>query len=121
VLLHKEMTLIRPARDKNPGCHCCDLYAKARDGYDGYEVDFRDPVDGGNYLVGYAPIRLTDDVRWAVLVQHPHEAVVAPANNLRFTMLIWGLLMLLAAAVFLVCFWAWLAWTLRFKGGVSDA
>jgi hypothetical protein len=121
VLKHEAMSRVMPDADQHVRTYPCDLYHQACAGADGYEFDFRDPVDQRQYLAGYAPIRLGGGVRWAALVQHRRAAVEGPVANLQFGMLVWGGLMLAAAAAFLFGFWAWLAWALRFKEGGSHA
>jgi hypothetical protein len=121
VLKHDVMSRVMPDADQKVRTYPCDLYHQTCAGKDGYEFDFRDPVDRRRYLVGYAPIDLGGGVRWAALVQHRRAAVEGPVSNLQFGMLIWGALMLTAAGLFLLGFWVWLAWVLRFKEGGSHA
>jgi hypothetical protein len=121
VLKHEAMSLVRPDSNQHVRVYPCDLYRRACGGEDGYDFHLRDPVDHQEYLAGYAPVRLGDGVRWAALVQHRRAAVEGPVSTLQFSMLVWGLLLLLGAAAFLAGFWVWLAWSLRYQGGGSHA
>jgi hypothetical protein len=112
VFEHRHMENVRPQETgKVPRPWDCPLYDKVLDGQDGHEV-FTDPVDGHQYLAGYAPIDLGDQ-RWGVIVQHDYDKVTRPVADLRNQMVRWGLSMLAASVFLLGSVGASLVWLLR--------
>jgi hypothetical protein len=81
---------------------------------------YRDPVDGRDYLAGYAQVE-DPRIGWVVLVQHDREAVLTPLRKLdtRLDSIRWQAYIM--ATVVTVGLWGWLFWLLRRQGRVAPA
>ena len=78
---------------------------------------YDDPVDGKTYLVGYAPVVVSDDgparADWGAVVQREHARVVKPMDDLKSQMIAYGVTLLVTAGLLLAGLWGGLFWTLR--------
>ncbi len=83
LVLHQERERILPRLDQGTPRWNCPTYDEARHGPDG-STTYRDPIDGRDYLVSYAPL---PEVGWAALVQHDREAALGPMRELRSELL----------------------------------
>jgi hypothetical protein len=113
-LLHRERKRIEPAANVNPTDWRgeCPLYEQAlRERRDGKAI-YRDPIDGKEYLAGYAPFPERGErgagAPWVALVQQERASVLRPLDDLRGHRRIRLGLSLSAGGLMLAALWGWL-------------
>jgi eukaryotic-like serine/threonine-protein kinase len=122
-LLHPHKNLLLPRAEEDPRAWCprswlsaaplyTELLAERQEG----KGEYTDPVDGGNYLAGYAP--LPEDLGWGVVVRHEREHVRQLQQGVVQSIRQSGVIAKIAIAVtvegvLIAALWVWLWWMVR--------
>jgi hypothetical protein len=113
-LLHREQEKISPRLLKNPPDWSaeCEMYRRLLHDREQGVTRYTDPIDGRTYFAGYYPMK-DRQLGWGVVVQHEEESALRPLDELRRSLLYFGLGALGVTLLLLVGAWSWLFWTLR--------
>jgi hypothetical protein len=124
VLLHRDARALTPPADRPPPSHTGHpIYQRLLRDREAGSDTYTDPVDGGDYLVSFAPFtgRQAPEARWGALVQHDRREALRPVENLRERMRLVGALALGVAALLTFGLWGWLIRTLRREEALARA